>query len=294
MLNNIPLTALRAFGEVARHLSFTLAAEALHVTQSAVSQQVSQLEQRLGKRLVERSGRTLRLTPHGELLAATCHRSFGALDATLGQLARSGKVTSLRFKLPPTFAMRWLMPRLPRFQVLHPDHELHVSTSVQLVDFEAEDVDLSMQRAQHIDASLHAVPVIVERGLPVCAPKLWENRSSEIAELEGMTILHSANRRDDWPQWLAAAGSPQLEIGNSLEFEFSLMAYQAALEGLGVAIAQPEYVADDLASGRLIAPFEKVLVTGKSYFMTCPAFRRHTPAIAAFLKWMQSELNTRL
>ena len=143
----LPLKALRAFEKVAEHLSYTRAAEALHVTQSAVSQQVAQLEERVGKRLVERSGRALRLTPQGELLAAACQRSFGALERTMQQVSRGGGGQALQFKLPPTFAMKWLMPRLPGFQVLHPQLELHISTSVQAVDFESEDVDVGMQRA---------------------------------------------------------------------------------------------------------------------------------------------------
>jgi len=290
MLSRVPLNALRAFAEVAQHLSFTRAAEALHVTQSAVSQQVAQLEQRLGKRLLERSGRTLRLTDNGEDLAAACQRSFALLESALRRVARAGDAASLRFKLPPTFAMRWLMPRLPRFQVLHPHVELHLSTSVQPVDFAAEDVDISMQRAQQLDPEVHAIPVMDERGILVCSPKLWGARPADVSRLEGMTVLHSANRRDDWANWLAQAGRPELRAGNLLEFEFSLMVYQAALEGLGIAIAQPEFVQEDLASGRLVAPFPHEVRTGSRYYLTCPASRRHGGAVAAFLSWMGDEI----
>jgi LysR family glycine cleavage system transcriptional activator len=290
MLPNVPLNALRAFAEVAQLLSFTRAAEALHVTQSAVSQQVAQLEQRLGKRLIERSGRTLRLTESGEMLAAACQRGFGVIDSALRRVARAGDASSLRFKLPPTFAMRWLMPRLPSFQVLHPGCELHVSTSVQTVDFEAEDVDIALQRAVHPEPAVHAIPVIEERGILVCSPTLWRGRQPDLGELEGMTVLHSANRRSDWAQWLAAVGRPDLKAGNLLEFEFSLMVYQAAMEGLGVAIAQPEFVETELASGRLVAPVAQAVPTGKRYFLTCQSSRRHVPAIASFFSWAAAEV----
>lgn len=261
------------------------------MTQSAVSQQVAQLEQRLGKRLIERGGRNIRLTPHGELLATACQRGFGVLDAALLRVARGGDENSLRFKLPPTFALRWLMPRLPEFQVLYPQLGLHVSTSVQPVDFEAEDVDISMQRAQdELPPDLHAVAVMEERCLLVCSPKLWGQRRADVNELEGMTFLYSANRPDDWAIWLRHMGRPQLQPRNQLEFEFSLLLYQGAADGLGVAIAQPEFIWEELASGKLIAPFQGSVSTGKRYFLMCPAERKHTPAVARFFAWIQGKM----
>ncbi|MGT2509200.1 LysR substrate-binding domain-containing protein [Cupriavidus basilensis] len=284
---SLPLTALRAFEKVAEHLNFTRAGEALHVSQSAVSQQVSLLEERVGKRLVERSGRTLRLTPHGELLAAACQRSFTALERALQQISR-GDSQSLQFKVPPTFAMKWLMPRLPEFQVLHPEIELHISTSVHPVDFESEDVDIGMLRAEAPDTGLHAFPVMSETGILVCSPRLWGKRKPRLAELESMTLLHSVNRPDDWGLWLQLMGRPNLRLANQIEFSFSLLMYQAAIEGLGICIAQPEFVEDDLATGRLIAPFSEIVETGRKHFLVCPARRRHEPAIARFFSWVQS------
>lgn len=284
----LPLTALRAFEKVAEHLSFTRAAEVLHVSQSAVSQQVAQLEERVGKRLVERSGRTLRLTPQGELLAAASQKSFSALERALQQVTRGGS-QGLEFKLPPTFAMKWLMPRLPRFQVLHPQLELHISTSVHPVDFELEDVNIGMQRASEPDPSLHAMSVMDESGMLVCSPRLWNNRPAQFDVLKSMTLLHSANRADDWSLWLQLVGEPDLKPANQIEFSFSLLMYQAAIEGLGVCLAQPEFVAEDLASGRLIAPFKQVVNTGKKHFLVCPVRQRYDPAVASFLSWVQSD-----
>lgn len=284
----LPLTALRAFEKVAEHLSFTRAAEALHVTQSAVSQQVAQLEQRVGKRLVERSGRSLRLTPHGELLATACQRSFTALERVLQRISRGGDGQALHFKLPPTFAMKWLMPRLPGFQVLHPQLELHISTSVHPVDFESEDVDIGMQRAAQPDPGLHAISVMEECGILVCSPRLWGERGARLAELASMTLLHSANRPDDWPLWLELVGAPALKPANQIEFSFSLLMYQAAIEGLGVCIAQPEFVEEDLSSGRLVAPFHQLVSTGRQHFLVCPARLRQDQAIARFFAWVQS------
>lgn len=290
MLSRIPFAALRAFHKVAEELSFTRAAEALHVTQSAVSQQVAQLERRLGKRLVERSGRALRLTPNGEMLAAACQRGFGLLETALQKIVGGDESDSLHFKLPPTFAMKWLMPRLPRFQVRHPHIELDVRTSVQPADFGAENLDVSMQRGVEAPPDLHAIAVLEERGLLVCAPKLWGGRKARLAELDGLTLLHSMNRRDDWAAWLKEAGASNVRPGKRLEFEFSLLVYQAAVEGLGVAVAQPEFVQDELANGRLVAPFPQVVATGKRYFIVCPPERRHRPAVGRFLSWVQSEL----
>jgi LysR family transcriptional regulator, glycine cleavage system transcriptional activator len=288
MSTYLPLTALRAFHHVAETLSFTRAAEQLHVSQSAVSQQVALLEDRVGKRLVERVGRSVRLTPPGELLAATCQRSFGALGRTLQEISHAGRPASLQLKLPPSFAMKWLMPRLPSFQVMHPQLELGISTSVHAVDFESENVDIGMQRSEQADASLHATAILDERGILVCSPKLWGKRSARVSHLESMTLLHSANRPDDWPLWLDAMGRADLKPANQIEFGFSLLMLQAATEGLGVAIAQPEFVQDELASGRLIAPFDTVINTGRKHFIVCQASRRHEAAIASFFNWVTS------
>lgn len=289
MSNILPLTSLRAFDKVAEHLSFTLAADALHVTQSAVSQQVAQLEARVGKLLVERSGRKLRLTRHGEMLAVSCQRSFILLERALERVSRGSKHEGLELKLPPTFAMKWLMPRLPDFQVLHPQLELHLNTSVHPVDFEIEDIDIGFQRAVAADPELHAIQVMEERGILVCSPRLWGNRKAQLPELETMTFLYSSNRIDDWPVWLAQMGAPQMQPVNQLEFSFSLLMYQAAIEGLGVAIAQPELVEDDIKTGRLIAPFPQVVATGKQYFLVCQPAQRHVPGVAQFLSWIQTQ-----
>lgn len=292
-MSNLPLNALRTFEKVAEHLSFTRAAQALHVTQSAVSQQVAQLEQRVGKRLLERSGKSLRLTPHGELLAAACQRSFGILERAFRHISRGGGEQALWLKLPPTFAMKWLMPRLPGFQVLHPQLELHINTSVAPVDFESEDVDIGMQRATEPDAGLHAIPILDERGILVCAPRLWEQRSRSLAELESITLLHSANRAEDWTLWLQAMNAPGLRPANQIEFSFSLLMVQAAVEGLGMAIVQPEFVQDELASGRLISPFEPVIATGRKHFLVCPLHRRHDSAVARFFSWVTAQASQR-
>ena len=212
------------------------------------------------------------------------------LESALQRIAGGNDGNVLTFKVPPTFAMKWLMPRLPRFQVRHPQIELRVSTSLQPADFEAENVDISMQRAVEPDPAFHAIPVLEERGLLVCSPTLWGGRSARLSELDGMTLLESGNRRDDWASWLEQAGTTKIQPANRLEFGFSLLVYQAAVEGLGVAIAQPEFVQEELASGRLVAPFRKVFSTGKRYFLVCPPSRRHAPAVARFLSWVQSEL----
>lgn len=287
-MSNLPLTALRAFEKVAEHLSFTQAALALHVTQSAVSQQVTQLEARLGKLLIERSGRRLRLTANGELLAKACAKSFSSLESTLQQISRHGDVMSLRFKLPPTFAMKWLMPKLSSFQVLHPTLELKISTHVQPVDFETEDVDIGMQRAQATDRGLHAEAVMDERGILVCSPRLWGNRLADLDELRAMTLLCSVNRSEDWNLWCQLMGAPTLMPGNQIQLGFSLLVYQAAIEGLGFAIAQPEFVEDDLAAGRLIVPFQGVVTTPRKHFLVCPADLRHQSAVSAFFSWVQA------
>lgn len=278
--------SLRVFEVVGRHLSFTRAGEELSVTQSAVSQQVAQLEARLGRRLFERQGRVLRLTREGETLHAACRRGFALIDSAVQRIAAGDGTDRLRLKVPPTFAMKWLMPRLPGFQVLHPQLELSLATSVQPADFETEHVDISFARAAQPGAGLHAVPVLVERMQLVCSPRLWGRRRARLASLDGMTMLHTVNRRDDWDAWLRQAGGEAIRRGPQLEFDVSLLVYQAAVEGLGVAVVQPELVEDEIAAGRLIAPFEAIYPTGRTYFLVCPEARRRVPAVARFLDWI--------
>lgn len=284
-MSSLPLSALRAFDKVAEHLSFTRAAQALHVTQSAVSQQIAQLEERVGRTLVERAGRQLRLTPYGEQLAAACQRSFGTLEVAMRRVSRQDR-EALQVKLPPTFAMKWLMPRLTHFQLQYPELELRISTSVEPVDFEHEDVDIALQRASHPDPALHAVAVLEEKGILVGAPSLWGNSHPNLTDLKGKTLLTSANRSDDWSAWCKAVGQSGLQPAGKIQFGFSLLMYQAALEGLGVCIAQPEFVEDDIASGRLIAPFSSVVATGKHYYLVCPARIRNEPAVAQLFSWL--------
>lgn len=287
-MNQLPLTALRAFEKVAEHLSFTRAAESLYVSQSAVSQQIAQLEERTGKRLVERSGRGLKLTPHGEILATACQHSFGALERALKRVSRGGG-RSLHVRLPPTIAMKWLVPKLMGFQLQHPDLELQISTSVQPVDFDIEDVDIGMQRAEQADPRLHASAIMEERGILVCAPVLWAGREGHLSELASIPLLRSANRLDDWSLWITGMNAPELTPAKHVDFSFSLLMYQAALEGLGMCIAQPEFVEADLAEGRLVAPFPQVISTGRKQFLVCPARLRHDPTVASFFSWVQSQ-----
>lgn len=289
MMSRVSPAALRVFEVVGRRLSFTRAAEELFVTQSAVSQQIAQLEARLGKRLLERSGRVMRLTQDGEILLAACERGFAILDAAVQRVAGGDSGNRLRFKVPPTFAMKWLMPRLPRFQALNPKVELHLSTSIQPADFETENVDVSALRAVEPDPHFHSVPVLQERLLLVVSPRLWGRRRARLSSLEGLTVLHTVNRRDDWNSWLQQAGAPRITAGKQLEFGFSLLVYKAAMEGLGVAVAQPEFVQDDLAAGRLIAPFAMVFPTGRQYYLICSPSRARAEPIATFLKWMVAE-----
>lgn len=288
MTIRVSTNALRVFDAVARALSFTRAAEELCVTQSAVSQQVAQLEARLGKKLLRRRGRMLQLTSDGDVLADACRRGFALIDAAVDRVSAGDDAHRLRFKVPPTFAMKWLMPRLPRFQVLHPDIEISVSTSIQPAEFETENVDISVLRDTHPDPRFHCVPVLDERLMLVCSPRLWGRRRS-LQALQGMTVLHTVNRRDDWEAWRRQVGAADIEPGNQLEFEFSLLVYQAAVEGLGVAVAQPELVEDELAAGRLIAPFPQVFPTGRRYFLISPDSRRHAKAASRFLRWIANE-----
>ncbi|HYF19920.1 MAG TPA: LysR substrate-binding domain-containing protein [Ramlibacter sp.] len=284
---HLPLTALRAFEATARHLSVTRAAQELFVTQAAVSQQLAGLEARLGVALTRRQGRRLELTAPGLSLFVTLKQCFDQMQAGVSSVERRPGRAKLALMLYPTLAARWLIPRLAGFHEKHPDVDVQITTSLQRVDFARDGADLSILYASEMDAGVAGDPLMSEVLLPVCSPRLLPaRRKPTLAQLRQWTWLYSGNRLDDWQIWLQAAGSAGLEPRTRLQFGSSYLAYEAAVDGLGVAMAQEALVAQDLRLGRLVAPFALRVPTQRTYFLTYPAARRDEPLIRSFRDWV--------
>nr|CBI71186.1 hypothetical protein [uncultured bacterium] len=284
----LPLNGLRAFEASARHLSFTRAAIELYVTQAAVSQQVKSLETRLGVQLFQRLPRGLKITAEGEALLPVVTGSFDQLANTLERI-EGGHVRELLFLgAVGTFAVGWLLPRLPDFQRQFPFVDVRLSTNNNRVDTAAEGLDFAIRFG---DGSWHGTEAtrLFEAPLsPLCIPELAE-KLHEPADIANQPLLRSY-RKDEWSRWFEAAGvaaSPQLSKG--IVFDSSLAMMEAALQGLGIALAPPSMFSRQLSSGAIKQPFQTSISLG-SYWLTRLQSRLPTPAMEAFSGWIAAQI----
>ena len=286
------LSSLRAFEAAARHLSVSRAAEELRVTQPAVSQQLRQLEDFLQLRLTRRVAGRIELTPEGLSYAAALSRAFAEIaEATKRALAQR-KAGVLTVSLLPTFAMRWLIPRLPSFQAAHADVEVRLATTEREVDLLREDVDVAIRFGHGRWPKLRCDLLMREEAFPVASPalvrRLGLRRPEDLARASWL-VVERAPRGEDWARWLAAAQAGGLEPQRRLVFESSAQALEAAAAGLGVAIGHRPFVADDLASGRLAAPFAAKAASGEAWWLVSAEADAGLPRIRAFRDWILSQ-----
>ncbi|MNS44688.1 HTH-type transcriptional activator AmpR [compost metagenome] len=286
----LPLNGLRAFEASARHLSFTRAAIELCVTQAAVSQQVKGLEKRLGVALFQRLPRGLKITAEGEALLPTVTSSFDQMATTLDRI-EAGQVRELLFLgVVGTFAVGWLLPRLQAFQKQHPFIDVRVSTNNNRVDMAAEGLDFAIRFGQGSWHGTDAFRLFEAPLSPLCTPKLAETLKTP-ADLMEATLLRSY-RADEWSNWFAAAGvTPAAQVNAGIVFDTSLGMMEAALQGLGVALAPPSMFSRHLASGAITQPFPITISLG-SYWLTRLQSKPPTPAMQAFSDWMFETMGT--
>jgi len=287
-----PLNGLRAFEAAARHGSFSRAAGELNVTQAAVSHQIKGLEERLGLPLFRRLNRALLLTEAGQRLFPAAREAFDRIAAATAELQALDQSGALTVTALPSFAAKWLVPRLDHFHGRHPEIELRLMATERLVDFAREDVDVGIRFGSGAWPGVHAVYVADDSVTPVCAPAL-ASRLATPADLAGMTLLHEDMRPfhvPDWPAWLAAAGVGGIGGRRGPMFSHSHILLQAAMDGQGVALAQLVLAADDLAAGRLVAPFPLRLPVGWGYYVVCLATAADRPKIKAFRDWLIAEM----
>jgi LysR family glycine cleavage system transcriptional activator len=288
-----PLNALRAFEAAARCGNFTRAAQELFVTQGAVSRHVATLEGRLNVRLFERGRHGIQLTPLGRTYYDAVRSGFDRIEHGTRQIQQVPDDRRLRIKLPPTFAIRWLVPRLARFHAKHPDIDVQITTSHQRADFEREDVDVSIHSQPSPPQGPGFRCVFRETLLPVCAPGLLEKGPPlrKPSDLAHHVLLCSMNRPNDWPTWLAAAGAEGVDGNSGLRFENAGLAYQAAADQLGVIVALLPFVRDDLAAGRLVEPFQLRVRTEGAYYLAYRPVADKPRRVQVFEDWVMEEAN---
>jgi LysR family glycine cleavage system transcriptional activator len=290
-----PLTWLRSFEAAARHVSFSLAAEELGVTPSAVSQQVHLLEEHLGRLLFHRLPRGLRLAEAGQsylpLLNAVFERlSYGTTEI-FGE--RSDKRVSVRSTV--AFAAYWLAPRLTRFRAAHPDFELRLTSSIWSAEFPDPGIDLEIRFGNGDWPGLTAERLTWDRVFPVCSPTVAAGppRLSRPAGLAGHALLHTIGFREDWRQWLKAAGADQqVDARGGLECDTAVIALELAMLGEGIALGRSCFVDGLLATGRLVAPFALKLPAEEAFYLAAPAGQPDTAAALAFRRWLRSEIGS--
>jgi len=284
-----PFAALRAFEAAARHLSFKRAAEELNLTPSAVSHQIKALEDDLGVRLFFRSGRGLQLAKPAAELYPAVRDAFASLSAATAAVRRHETRGTLTVSLLASFAGRWLIPRLYDFQQRFPGLDLRLSSSVHLVDFCTEDVDAAIRYGRGDWPGLRIVELIPEEHYPVCSPGTRRLlRTPE--DLVRMTLLHNRQYPDAWRMWLTAAGVDGIDPNAGSTFDDGELVRAAAASGLGVGLGTRPAVDMDLASGKLVAPFDLSLASGCSYYLVWPPEKDDDPNLVLFRDWLVHEV----
>jgi len=289
-----PLAALRAFEAAARLSSFTRAAQELCVTQTAISHQVRLLEETLGTALFLRLARRIELTDSGKAWAAALSDAFGrlyaanrALRAPAARVRQAVSVTAL-----PSFASRWLLPRLGRFLEEHPNADLHISPSQELVDLQLSDFDVGIRYGAGKYPGLKAERLCGDAWVVVCAPALKRRAQLRTPrDLARFTLLRD-DEPDVWHAWLAARGVGGVDPARGQMFADSGMVVEGAVRGQGVALVRLSLAADDLAAGRLIAPFPRAALTptGRSYYLVTTRLKALRPEVLAFCAWLRREV----
>ncbi len=280
------LGPLQVFAAVHRSHGISQAAMALHVTPGAVSQQLKELESQLKVKLFYKEGRRLALTAAGRQLAPRVADLFDRVEAAVRDVTADARRPQIRLRLIPSFAIRWLVPRLASFHAQHPEIEVELATIASMQEARLDQVDFVVLHGEGEWTHLHFDHIFDDALTPVCAPSVAK-KIRKRSDIKRAHLLYSLMRPGDWQIWFDAAGligEPAMgtRLGNAA------LCYQAAVEGVGVAIAQQEYVADDLASGRLVAPLPLVATTNKGYYLACELGRADTYPLSVFRAWMRS------
>ncbi|WP_321839936.1 transcriptional regulator GcvA [Paraburkholderia bannensis] len=286
-----PLNALRAFEAAGRLGSFKEAAAELHVTPGAVSQQVRLLEEWLGAALFERHNRQVVLTPAARVYLEEIGPLFERISQASARYGVPQAVSrTLSVSALATFTLRWLVPRLARFRAEHPDVEVKLDTSNEPLESLKAEYDVIIRGGPDTFYGYAMRPFLSDERLPVCSPSLLQRvplRSPD--DLQHHTLLHTSSLPRLWPDWLASARVPALRPAATLTFDHFFLTLQAAIDGIGIAMGPTALVCDDLAAGRLVAPFDGPRLPSRSYCAYVPNEKADDELVALFLAWLERE-----
>jgi LysR family transcriptional regulator, glycine cleavage system transcriptional activator len=307
-----PLNALRAFEAAARLMSFKKAAEELHVTPAAISHQIKALEDHLDIRLFNRGSRTLTLTPVGQIALGKIHAGFVQLAEAVEEMRSYDNKPIFSVSVTPSFANKWLMPRLHRFVAKHPDIEVRITASTKLVDNKSMTL---LQDMELVDMELGTIDVAIRFGsgnfpgfsveklfpatvVPLCSPQLLRGKHPlyQPSDLVHHTLLHvdpiyRFEHQSYWEIWLEAVGlQGAIDPVRGMHFNHAYLALEAAIDGLGVALTQSVLAASDIATGRLTVPFRQELPMDFTYHMIYSEKTARQPSLIAFRQWLFDEI----
>lgn len=306
-----PLNALRAFEVAARHLSFSKAAEELFVTPAAISHQIKSLEDYLGVQLFRRMNRALALTDGAQACLPKLREGFEALAEAVALVHAQEETGILTVSLTPSFAAKWLIPRLDRFTLEHPEISMRIAASADLLDvrsgggprqhtdlgdFRREDIDVAIRFGDGDYPGFHVTKLFSVEATPLCSPRLRDGTPPlhEPADLRQHTLLHDEtaygfDARPQWEIWLEAAGVDGVDANRGPHFNTASLAIEAALDGQGVTLGLPVLALADIRAGRLVMPFALGVPLEFSYWIVCPEHFAQRPKVVAFREWLLSE-----
>lgn len=293
-----PLTSLRAFVAAARHLSFTRAAEELHVSSAAIGQQIRILEQYVGEQLFLRNTSQLQLTAAGRVLMPGLTEAFEGVLDSVSQLANGAHEDPLRISVAPSFAAKWLVMRLERLRQAVPDLKVQVNASTALVDVEREEVDCVIRYGNGAYPGLFVERLFSEAVVPVCSPDFLDTYGlhPRMRNLQGIPLVHEDGPEHDsscpdWSTWLRGQGLSGRHLDDGFRVNQSSLVLDAALAGQGLGLGKLRLAEADLRAGRLVVPFGRPQSVEFSYFFVAAPRKLKSAPLGLFLGWLRAEAN---
>jgi LysR family glycine cleavage system transcriptional activator len=290
-----PLNALRAFEAAARHLNFSRAADELSVTPGAVSQQIQNLEDYVGAALFKRTPKGLLLTDAAQTALPALREAFDRLAEAASLLTAAVDGRRLTLTAPPSFAAKWLVPRLGAFEQGHPQVDVWLSAGIELVDLTAGEVDVAIRYGSGRYPGLEVRRLLGETVLPVISPELLKEQPLDSPEdLKNHVLLHDGSPDlddscPDWSMWLAARGVRGVDGLRGPRFNQSSLVIEAAANARGVALAKRTLAQADLDAGRLVAPLQIATAVDFAYYLVHPKAKGRLPQVKAFISWIEAE-----
>jgi LysR family glycine cleavage system transcriptional activator len=276
-------------------MSFKQAADDLSVTPAAISQQIRSLEDFLGVELFRRTNRSLILTESAQLSLVPLKEGFERLEAAVDVITESKTSNVLKVSVSPSFASKWLVPRLASYYERSPNAIVKISASMQVTDFQADDIDIAIRYGNGNYDGLHSEQILKETIFPVCAPALFDDKVATPCAVLERTLIHDDSGLEDssapsWAMWLKAAGVEAPDGMPAIHFNTHALAIEAAVAGRGIALARSAIAEEDLKAGRLIKPFGEEVPIDFAHYIVCPKEKLKSERVQDFIEWIWQEV----